>query len=266
MARKTSLWAPLAVTLVASQAYWCAMAGPLEGDAAVNDAGDFQTVYDLWRPTPDRREADAGLDPGHLYVDGHRLAEDDAQAVKGYPLAAGPGRSVSDDAIKVQAARTADGKTIEVEVALVIPIDHDVIWEVLNDYENMPRFVPDVLATRLISAGPGKKRVEIEGVARFVFLEFATHTTLDVVYPPDGSIALDSVAGNLAIHGVVRVHRDGAATRVDYRVRIAPDFWLPPLIGDYLIGRQIRRQFEGMVAEMHRRAADNARVPRRNAR
>lgn len=252
MARKTSLWAPLTAALVASLAHGYAIAGPFEGDTAVNDAGDFQAVYGLWRPTPDERDADTKFDPGYLDADGHRW--DDAQAVKGYLLPAGPDRRVSDDAIKVRAARTADAKTIEVEVALVLPIDRGVIWEVLNDYENMPRFVPDVLATRLISAGPGRKRVEIEGVARFVFLEFPTHTTLDVVYPPDGSIALDSVAGNLSIHGVVQVHRDGPATRVDYRVRIAPDFWLPPLIGDYLIGRQIRRQFEGMVAEMHRRA------------
>lgn len=168
-------------------------------------------------------------------------------------LAAIPVSSVADE-IKVRTALTADGKAVQVMVALVLQVDPDVVWAVLNDYEHMPRFVPDILAARLISAGPGFKRVEIEGVARLLFLEIPTHTTLDVMYRPDGSVAIDSVAGNLGTHGVIRLHGDGPYTRVAYDVLLTPDFWLPPVIGDLLIGRQITRQFEGLVAEMHRRA------------
>jgi carbon monoxide dehydrogenase subunit G len=185
-----------------------------------------------------------------MYGEGHCVAVNDTEA------AATPGGSVADE-VKVRTALTADGKTIQVVVALALQVNPDVVWAVLNDYENMPRFVPDILATRLISAGSGRKRVEIDGVARLLFLEFPTHTTLDVVDQPDGSVAIDSVAGNLAIHGAVRVYGDGPYTRVDYQVRMTPDFWLPPLIGDFLIGRQIMRQFEGVVAEMHRRADDH---------
>jgi carbon monoxide dehydrogenase subunit G len=168
-------------------------------------------------------------------------------------LAAIPVGSASEE-IKVRTALTPDGKSVQVVVALVLQVDSDVVWAVLNDYENMPRFVPDILATRLVSVGSGRKRVEIDGVARLLFLETPTHTTLDVVYRPDGSIAIDSVAGNLATHGVMRLHGDGPHTRVDYEVLLTPDFWLPPVIGEFLIGRQITRQFEGLVAEMHRRA------------
>jgi hypothetical protein len=168
-------------------------------------------------------------------------------------LPAIPVSSVADE-ITVRTAFTADGKAVQVVVALALQIDPDVVWAVLNDYENMPRFVPDILVTRLIRSGRGTKRVEIEGVARFLFLEIPTRTTLDVVHRPDGSVAMDSVAGNLAIHGIVRMNGDGPYTRVDYEVLFTPDFWLPPVIGDFLIGRQITRQFEGLVAEMHRRA------------
>lgn len=180
----------------------------------------------------------------------------------GYHKAENPDGRMADE-IKVRSERTADGTAIQVVAALVLPINHDVVWAVLNDYENMPQFVPDILSTRLISAQPGKKRVEVEGVARLLFLEFPTHTILDVVYHPDGSVAINSVAGNLSINGVMRMRADGPSTRVDYQARIAPDFWLPPLIGDFLIGRQIERQFEGMVAEMHRRAGkpSNGRTP-----
>lgn len=167
--------------------------------------------------------------------------------------AADQGGEIAEE-LTLRTSRTHDGKSVRVGLALVLQISRDVVWAVLNDHENMPRFVPDVLATRLISTGAGRKRVEIEGVARFLLLDIPVSTTLDVVYHPDGSVGLDSVAGNLAIHGVVRVDGGGSYTRVDYQVRMTPDFWLPPVIGDFLIGRQIRRQFEGMVAEMRRRA------------
>lgn len=243
VAKITSAWAPLAAALVALQVYGC---------AAARHADDSQKESDLWGPLADRCDAGAKFDSGFMHVERQGATVGDVRAGKWDRLAVIP-VSVADE-IKVRTALTADGKTIQVVVALVLQVNPDVAWAVLNDYENMPRFVPDILATRLMSAEHGRKRVKIEGVARLLFLEFPTHTTLDVVDRPDGSVAIDSVAGNMAIHGSMRVRGDGQYTRVDYEVLLTPDFWLPPLIGDLLIGRQITRQFEGMVAEMHRRA------------
>lgn len=167
------------------------------------------------------------------------------------------------DEIRVDTTRGADG-AVQVEATLAVAVNHEVVWAVLTDYENMPRFVPDILAARVIGSDAGSKRVEIEGVARLLFMDFPITTTFDAVYRRAGSIAIDSVAGNLAIHAIVRVRGDDTGTRVDYLARIAPDFWLPPVIGHLLIGRQIRRQFESMVAEMHRRAdARQTRGPER---
>lgn len=252
MAKRIPGWVPLAAALVA------ALGGGGADGTAAHAVGDYHKAYDLWQPPPDQADASAKLDLGWLYGEGHGVAKDDLAAIKWDRLAANPGDSIADE-VTVNTARVADGKAIQVGVALVLPIRHEVVWDVLNDYENMPRFVPDILAARLISAGAGRKRVEIEGVARLLFLEYPTRTTLDVMYPPDGSIVINSVAGNLAIHGVVRVQGNGTYTRIDYQVRMTPDFWLPPLIGDFLISRQIKRQFEGMVSEMHRRA-DNRQM------
>lgn len=236
MARKPSAWAPLAAALVALQLCAGAVAGSLDADAAY---------------AADRGQPGAS-DAGRVHGEASSVAVDIAEAARWDRVTANPGSGAAEE-IKVRAVRAADGKAIRVAVTLALPVTHEVVWEVLNDFENMPDFVPDIRATRVISAGPGRKRVQIEGAARVLFLEFLIHTTVDAVYR-DESAAIDSVAGNLDIHAVVRVHGDGAYTRVDYQASMMPDFWLPPLIGDYLIGRQVRRQFEGMVAEMHRRA------------
>lgn len=255
MAKRTSAWAPLVAALVASQSYGGAIARP-----HVDEAGDYLKSYGLWRPLADREDARSKLDPWLMNVESRGAARDEVQAEKSGRQAASPSGGKADE-IKVHTTRAADGKAIQVVVALILPINQDVVRDVLSDYENMPRFVPDILATRLSNAGPGRKRVEIEGTAHFLFLEFPINTTLDVVYPPDGSIAINSVAGNLAIHGVVQVHGDGPSTQVDYQARITPEFWLPPLIGDFLIGRLIKRQFGGMVAEMYRRADKVGNTP-----
>ncbi len=95
------------------------------------------------------------FEPGLMYGEGRSEAKDDAQAVRGNRLVANPDGGKADE-IKVSTVRATDGETIQVVVAFVLPINRDVVWEVLNDYGNMPRFVPDILATRLISTGAGE--------------------------------------------------------------------------------------------------------------
>lgn len=262
MAKRTSALAPLVAALVASQSYGGGIAGPLVDDSTAYDASDYRkAAYGLWQPLSDAGDVRPKLDSSLMNGVSRGGARDEMLAAKSDRLAVTTGGSMTDE-IQVRTARAADGKTIKVVVALVLPLSRGVVREVLGDYENMPRFVPDILFTRLSNAGPEKKRVEIEATARFLLLEFPIMTTLDVVYPSDGSIIINSVAGNLAIHGVVQVHGDGPYTRVDYEARITPDFWLPQLIGDFLISRQIKRQFRAMVAEMYRRSAKGGNTPK----
>jgi hypothetical protein len=164
-------------------------------------------------------------------------------------------RGEADDAVRVRTERSADGAAIEVSITLVVPVDAGVVVAVVTDYEHMPRFVPDILATRVRHAEPGNQHVEIDGVARLAFLVFPIHTSVHVVNHADGTIEIDSLAGDLMIHGSVHVKQQAAHTRIDYSAVVEPTFWLPPPIRDLLIAGMIRRQFEAMVAEMRRRAA-----------
>lgn len=243
----------LPAVLLAASFCGGAVARPFAGDAAAEPPGQALPA--------DRAGIDLVNRPTLTRAANGSAATAEAQAAKRVrpDVSADAG---SDDEVRVSTARTADGKTIDVSVTLRVPIAEDVVQEVLGDFENMPRFVADIRATRARNTGPRGKRVDIEATAQLLFLKFPINTTLDVTYPSDGSITIDSVAGNLAIHGVVQVHGDGPMTRVDYQARMTPDFWLPQLIGDFLIGRLIRRQFGGMVAEMHRRAERTARPPK----
>jgi hypothetical protein len=159
------------------------------------------------------------------------------------------------DEVRVRTERSGDGAAIEVSVTLVVPVDAGVVVAVVTDYEHMPRFVPDILATRVRHADADNQHVEIDGVARLAFLVFPIHTSVHVVTHADGTIEIDSLAGDLTIHGTVHVQQQAAHTRIEYRAVVEPTFWVPPPIRDLLIAGMIRRQFEAMVAEMRRRAA-----------
>jgi hypothetical protein len=246
--RRMSVWAPLLAVLVATSFGGGAVAQPFAGDAA---------AYGPGQALPAER---AGMDStSHpTLTRSATAAEARVEKLDRQGASADGGRG---DELRVSTARAADGKTIKVAVTLVLPIAEAVVRDVLGDFDNMPRFVPDIRAARSSNTGPRRKRVEIEATAQLLFIEFPINTTLDVTYPTDGAITIDSVAGNLAIHGIVQVQREGPVTRVNYQARMKPDFWLPQLIGDFLISRLIRRQFGGMVAEMHRRAERIANAP-----
>lgn len=166
MAKRILAW----VLLIAASAATLGYGGA--GGIAAQTSGDAQKAYGIGGALADRGDVGAKCDPGLMYRKGCGMAKDDA-ALMWDRLAANQDGSIADE-VTVSTARASDGKAIQVGVALALPIKHEVVWEVLNDYENMPRFVPDILATRLISVGPGRKRVEIKGVARLLFVEYPT--------------------------------------------------------------------------------------------
>ncbi len=157
------------------------------------------------------------------------------------------------ETIAIEAERESGGGAVKVQTRLALPFDFAEVWDVLNDYEHMPRFVPDIHRASLIQADKNHKVVKLDGVTTLLFLHFPIEVVVDVRYLSDRRISLKSVSGNLDVRADVRLDSDGNSTRVTYVAYLQPSFWLPPVIGPYLIGQQIRRQFEGQVAEMHRR-------------
>ncbi|MHB1591124.1 MAG: SRPBCC family protein [Sulfuricella sp.] len=157
------------------------------------------------------------------------------------------------ETIEVDAEREAGGRVVNVQVHMSLPFKYAEVWGVLNDYEHMPQFVPDIHEAELIRSGTDFKQVRLKGESTLLFLHFPIDVVMEVKYLSGTHVSLKSLAGNLGVRGNVYLDPDGSGTRVTYVARLRPSFWLPPVIGPYVIGLQIHRQFEGEVAEMHRR-------------
>lgn len=155
--------------------------------------------------------------------------------------------------LRVQAERRIGSEAAHIETEMRLPYPSALICTVMTDYSHMASFVPDLNTSRILENGPQKRIVEWRGNAGFLFFKYPMSVVLDIERREDG-IHVQSRSGNLDYEGVTRFSRIGQQVLVTQDLQITPTFSIPMLIGPSLIARQIRRQLEGLIVEMDRRA------------
>jgi ribosome-associated toxin RatA of RatAB toxin-antitoxin module len=168
-----------------------------------------------------------------------------------------PGRAAED--MLVEAERAGDG--VEVRARALIAAPQALIWEVLTRYEQLPRFIPGISKSVVLSRQGNNVTVEQSGEARFLVFSFPIQIRLDVSENAQEWIASRAVAGNLRrMTGRYDLQPDArGGILLRYRGLIEPDFELPPVIGTAALRSMVEQQFTAMVAEIERRAGIPAR-------
>jgi hypothetical protein len=168
------------------------------------------------------------------------------------PLLWGPGAASS---AEVVVSRAAVG--FEVRAWIEAPAPIDSCYAVLTDFERLAEFIPDMQSSRIVSAPGEPLLLRQVGRTRFAFFELSFDVTLALELDPPSRVGFRRVAGSLVrMEGDWRISGDGSGCRIDYGAIIAPDVFVPPLIGPALMRRQVRRQLEGIEAEIARRAGE----------
>lgn len=169
------------------------------------------------------------------------------------PFAA-PCGAAEDFAFEVE--RTGERMDVRAQAVVAAPLA--VVWSTLTDYEGLPRFIPGIAASTVLSRQGNRLLVEQRGEARFLFFSFPVEVRLDVVHAPPDRIASRAVGGNMRrMTGLYEIMQDDArgGIRLRYVGEIEPDFELPPLVGMAVLHAVVEEQFSAMVAEIERRAA-----------
>jgi ribosome-associated toxin RatA of RatAB toxin-antitoxin module len=168
-------------------------------------------------------------------------------------LAIAPARAAED--LAVEAHRRGDG--VEITARAVVVADPRMVWQVLTDYEGLPRFVPGISRSRVHSREGQRLTLEQAGEARFLFFSFPIQVTLEVTEAAPESIASRAIGGNVRrMTGRYDIAPDaGGGVLLRYQGVVEPDFRLPPLIGAAALRANAEEQFTAMVAEIERRAA-----------
>ena len=157
--------------------------------------------------------------------------------------------------VAVEAHRFGEG--VEITARAFVAADPRLVWQVLTDYEALPRFVPGISRSEVRSRDGRRLMLEQAGEARFLVFSFPIQVTLEVTETAPGSISSRSVGGNVrrmaGRYDLAPDPRGGVLLR--YQGVIEPDFDLPPLIGAAALRANAEEQFTAMVAEIERRAA-----------
>lgn len=122
----------------------------------------------------------------------------------------------------------------------------DRAYKIFVDYRQLPRIHPSIIsAVREPGAPAGAQRLHSK--IELCFLGFCR--VLDQVQdmyrePPEHLKAIVLPERSNLRYGTAnwRIWDDGGETRMQFEAVMEPDFWVPPLIGPWIIRRTLRRE------------------------
>lgn len=154
--------------------------------------------------------------------------------------------------IVVRASRSGD--VLQVEASAELEGSLENAWQVLTDYGRLAEFVPDLQASRVISRDHNTAVVEQKGEARLLFFSYPIDVRLAVTEKPREQVVSRAVAGNFReMQSTYALEARQGRVFLRYSGRLEPDFYVPPLIGTYLLRTNVESMFRALVDEIERR-------------
>jgi carbon monoxide dehydrogenase subunit G len=156
--------------------------------------------------------------------------------------------------LAVSVARQGERFSVRASASIAVPAA--TVWEVLTDYESLPRFIPGLSSSTVQLRAGQRVVVEQKGEARFLFFSFPIEVRLEVLESPAAWISSRSVGGNLRrMTGRYDVETSVRGSVLRYSGELEPGFDLPPVIGALAVRIMAEQQFAALVAEIERRAS-----------
>lgn len=159
---------------------------------------------------------------------------------------AGPVRSVD-------VAQNDDGYVAV--IVMQAPVPPKIAWDVLTDFDNMQKWVPNVKESKIVSnEGANTLTIEQKGTAKFGLLSFPYTSVRKMQLEPGKSILATQVSGNMRkLVSLMRVSADGTGTRLDYKLELVPSAIASSVMSKDFLKGELTEQFTAIVGEMVRR-------------
>jgi uncharacterized membrane protein len=132
-----------------------------------------------------------------------------------------------------------------------------IVLGVLTDYEQIPRFMPDVRKSQVLEQRDGHTIVEQEAVARVMLFTKRVHLVLEI-HEASGSIRFRDRCGKSfeRYEGTWTLTTKGAHVDITYALSAKPRFDVPEFLLKRLLKRDAQAMIERLRTEMARRAAE----------
>lgn len=139
-------------------------------------------------------------------------------------------------------------------VTMYVPVPQTTAWDVLTDFNNMNKWVPNVRESKVVASDGNTLTVEQKGVAKFGLLSFPYTSVRKIQLDPGKSIRATQVTGSLRrLVSLMSVSADGAGTRLDYRLDIEPSGIAATVMTKDFLKHELTEQFTAIVGEMVKR-------------
>ncbi|MES1931274.1 cyclase/dehydrase [Salinisphaera shabanensis T35B1] len=149
-----------------------------------------------------------------------------------------------------------DDTRYTIAASMVLSVSSVHAFRAASDYERLPEFNPSIISSKRL---PGSRLRSNIRLCVALFCKQIKQVMRYEETPPD-AITMQVVpgAGDLKRgHADWQISAEGAnAARLVFDAEIEPDFWVPPLIGPYLIARELRRQARVTAESIERLASD----------
>lgn len=159
--------------------------------------------------------------------------------------------------IMVKAVKT--GKVLVIDVEMPVNATVDDAWDVMTDWGNMEKFIPNMTSSDIVSHTGNEFRVKQVGKVPLGPFSVDYEAVRDIEVFPQESLRFRGVSGSFErLDGTVKFSADGEVTRIVYRAESVPTVWMPPFFGTAMVEHATRVQFGEMRVETLRRATGKA--------
>jgi len=161
-----------------------------------------------------------------------------------------PTGKLSDDDVAVE---YRDG-TYFSSLSLRVVAQPAQVLEVLTDFEHMADFVPNLIASRVVSRSGNVYRIHQQGNAVFGPFSFPFESERRIEWFPEGRLVAQALSGSTKyMRSELRYQGGAGGTRIDYRMEVIPDRWIPSGVGVNLMRHELAEQFSALAREIARR-------------
>jgi ribosome-associated toxin RatA of RatAB toxin-antitoxin module len=146
-----------------------------------------------------------------------------------------------------------DRGTYTVAARFEIPQSPAEALAVLSDYERIPRFMPEIKTSVVLSRTEGRILVEQEAISRFMMFSKKVHLLLEVTQDDNSLRFVDRCGKSFTTYrGAWRATTSGDRTIVTYELTATPAFEVP----EFILKRLLKRDSVQMIDRLQRQIGE----------
>jgi hypothetical protein len=150
-------------------------------------------------------------------------------------------------------ATHADGR-YRVSFEVVLAAERSKVWQIMTDFEHLPRVSKVIVASRILKTeDANRQRVDVTFHACVLIFCKTMKKVVEIQEWPQHDILVTGDPAHSDFSYSVehwRIVAEGGQTRLSYSAEMVPHFFIPPLIGPWLVKSFLQREIKTTAIEV----------------